>query len=166
MFNNLSCLWWKVQIETCWLHLWFYISVQVKWFNRQNYWNHVSYESARNNEKVPLTVLMLNTQTALSPTDSNDFTISGWQNGKSLAGRQNKPRAAVKIQVMIDEAERIHMHTHHTSKPNHIMLKTMREFNTEQVCCPFRKWSDWVKQTVVDSFLCKQWRMYRVISAI
>lgn len=148
MFSNLSCLWWKVQIKTCWLHLWFYISVQVKWFNRQNYWNHVLYECARTNEKVPLTVFMLSTQTALSQTESNDFTILVWQNGKSLAGRQNEPRPAVKIQVMTDEAERIHMHTHHTSRPNHIMLKRIREFNSVQVCCLFRKWSDLVEQIV------------------
>lgn len=133
-----------------WLHLWLYISVQVKLFNRQNYWNHVLYEPARANEKVPFTVFMLSTQTALSQTESNDFTISVWQNGKSLVGRQNEPRPAVKIQVMTDEAERIHMHTHHTSKPNHITLKRMRGFNSVQVCCLFRKSSDWVKQTVAN----------------
>lgn len=154
MFSNLSCLWWKVQIKACWPHLWFYILAQVKWFNRPNYWNHVLYESARTNEKVPLTVFMLNTQTALSQTESNDFTISVWQNGKSLVGRQSEPRAPVKIQVMTDEAEKIHMRTHQTSKPNRMLLKRIREFNSVQVCCLFRKWSDWVKLWLTEKVKC------------
>lgn len=78
---------------TCLMPSDFRLSKVVK--KRHTYWNHMSYESARTNEKVPLTVLiaksMLNTQTTLSQTESDDFTISVWQNGKSLVGRQNKP---------------------------------------------------------------------------
>lgn len=56
----------------------------------------------------PLPSWWWSTQTTLFLSESHDFTISVWQNGKVTCGQTEwTHRAAVKVQLMTDEAERI-----------------------------------------------------------
>lgn len=127
MLNYLLCFSWKVHIKTFWLHLCFHISVQVKQLKRRNHWNHLLYKSARTNEKV-----QPHCHHSQGNAEHSNYIISDrvpWLHHLKLTEwkvtcgqTEQTHKAAVKIQLMTDEAEGIHIHAH-TSQPNHIKLR-------------------------------------------